>query len=376
MATLIIFKQSIRKVLEDILGPDHHALSEFYTSEYLIALVCSLVEIPFILVNKIEKLKCAALTGVFGIVLFLFSFIAHYIVISVEGDPDDKPQGGMSAWPDDWFQAFATIPNILLSLTYQQNFYPIFKGMQEASDRKMTIACCLGITLSASFFAVFGILGYNLIGNSVQDNFLESIQFRKTNKVLFTFIYLGFLLSNLATYPLMFFGCRNNCMAIAQVCFPLKPEEKETKRKSKKKDKRLREVEAEVVEAEAAPSSEEDAPPVEKKPKKKRKKSKKKSRKEKKKELQRKTYKQFLMWTVVIYLVIAVVGITAPSIESVFNIVGSISGTSLSILMPCFLYVSLVTRKNKQPNYKFYVAWTLVAIMLPYSFFAIVTKYF
>ena len=77
-----------------------------------------------------------------------------------------------------------------------------------------------------------------------------------------------------------------------------------------------------------------------------------------------------------IYLFIAVVGITTSSIELVLNIVGSVSGISLSILMPCFFYVNLIIRKKKQLNYKFYIAWGLITLIMPYSLFAIIAKYF
>jgi amino acid permease len=45
-----------------------------------------------------------------------------------------NPVGGTKTFPIDWFKAAAAVPNILLALSYQMNFFPIFKGMRKASD--------------------------------------------------------------------------------------------------------------------------------------------------------------------------------------------------------------------------------------------------
>lgn len=55
-------------------------LDEFYTSEIFIALLISLMEVPFILVKKIEKLRFMAFLGVSGIMVFVITFTAFYIV--------------------------------------------------------------------------------------------------------------------------------------------------------------------------------------------------------------------------------------------------------------------------------------------------------
>lgn len=124
----------------------------------------------------------------------------------------------MQALPTDWLKALAAIPTIFLSLTFQQNFFPIFKGMSKVTDSSMLVASCLGIVISAVAYALFGILGYILAGDDVEGNFLESIELQNTNHVVFILINGGFLISNFATYPLMFFGCRNTFIAIIQVC--------------------------------------------------------------------------------------------------------------------------------------------------------------
>ena len=69
------------------------------------------------------------------------------------------------------------------------------------------------------------------------------------------------------------------------------------------------------------------------------------------------------------------VAVTVSSIEAVFNILGAVTGTSLSIFMPGYFYVSQISKKNKEKGLKFYLAWGIMAVMLPYAIFSIVAKY-
>lgn len=78
---IIIFKTTIRKLLEDTLK-DSPALNDFYTDEIAIALLILVLEIPSIMVSKIEKLRFMAFIGVSGIFVFVSAFVGDYIVTS------------------------------------------------------------------------------------------------------------------------------------------------------------------------------------------------------------------------------------------------------------------------------------------------------
>jgi hypothetical protein len=67
------------------------------------ALVFTLLEMPFLLTRKIEKLKFLAFMGVNGLLLFICAFVAHYIIVSIDGVAGDKPKGTMKLFPEDWF---------------------------------------------------------------------------------------------------------------------------------------------------------------------------------------------------------------------------------------------------------------------------------
>ena len=75
-------------------------------------------------------------------------------------------------FPEDWFRAAASVPNILLSITFQNNFFPIYKGMKDVSDKKFLKAGFVGVFSSAITYLIVGILGYSYVGEGVDANFL------------------------------------------------------------------------------------------------------------------------------------------------------------------------------------------------------------
>ena len=70
-------------------------------------------------------------------------------------------------FPEDWYGAAAAVPNILLSITFQNNFFPIFKGMKQVTDKKFLKVGFVGVFSSAATYLAVGILGYSYVGEGV-----------------------------------------------------------------------------------------------------------------------------------------------------------------------------------------------------------------
>lgn len=83
----------------------------------------------------------------------------------------------------------------------------------------------------------------------------------------------------------------------------------------------------------------------------------------------------FVLYTVGIYLVIIGVSMGVDSIESVFNIIGAVCSTSVSILMPCFFYFQLINMRKQPKHITYYIAIVLLCIMGPYALFSIAALY-
>jgi|JI6StandDraft_1071083.scaffolds.fasta_scaffold373203_2 amino acid permease len=160
---MIIFKTSIRKIFFDTFG-ESDVFDMFFTQEWFLVLLLALMETPLTLVSKMEKLKFMALCGVVGISLFMISFVVFFITATLDDNPANQPAGNMQSFPNDWLGGLAAIPNLLLALNYQMNFFPIFKGMKNVTDRKMSSATLVGISFCVVSYVLVGVLGYDYVG--------------------------------------------------------------------------------------------------------------------------------------------------------------------------------------------------------------------
>lgn len=167
-----------------------------------------------------------AFLGVSGITIFVVTFVIFYIVAALDSDPLNNPKGSMRMFPDNWFQAAATVPNVLLSVGFQLNFFPIFKGMKNVTDKKMGRAVACGISFCVCCYLLMGLMGYDYVGNNLSPNFLESLSYGRISKSFFFIINFSFLVSIFFAFCLMFFSCRDNFIALVKLALaPHKPGE-------------------------------------------------------------------------------------------------------------------------------------------------------
>lgn len=83
----------------------------------------------------------------------------------------------MDPFPRDWTRAMSVLPNLMLSFAFQMNFYPIFKGMKDASDKKMSRASFAGLFGCFIFYIIVATCGYIQYGyDDVQANFLLALE--------------------------------------------------------------------------------------------------------------------------------------------------------------------------------------------------------
>ena len=173
-------------------------------------LIIAAIELPLTLFKKIEKLKIFSFLGVAGIVLFMVCIVIHYIIKRADGY--DVPE--MDWWPHDWIHAFGVMPNIILAYAFQMNYFPIYKGMKNTNDSKMNWASAAGTLACGIAYCIVGFVGYSLYGMDAEANFLNSINYNDTNAAVFFVLNIGYCLSLLFSFAILFFGCRNNFIAM------------------------------------------------------------------------------------------------------------------------------------------------------------------
>lgn len=149
-------------------------MDSFFTSEYMILIVVAVIQIPITMLNKIEKLRIFSFFGVSGITVFILAFLVYYFIEISKG----VAIRNMELMPDDWNKAIATIPNIIFSLAFQSNFFPIFKGLEASNDRRMIKVVVIGTWLCISAYLLLGFLGFSITSSkSISPNFLQEVSF-------------------------------------------------------------------------------------------------------------------------------------------------------------------------------------------------------
>ena len=120
-------------------------------------------------------------------------------------------------FPPNWFKACAAVPNLMLALSYQVNLFPIYKGMKDVNDKKYGFASLAGITFCIICYILVGLLGYYYSGAEIEANFLSSLKYGKVQDFFYFTINFFFLISVFCAFPIMFFGCRNNFIALIKL---------------------------------------------------------------------------------------------------------------------------------------------------------------
>lgn len=80
----------------------------------------------------------------------------------------------------------------------------------------MAKASLTGVAACSIFYILVGNMGYCLFGNHLEGNFLLAFSRQDTNEVLYLLMNIGFLASVFFSFPVMFFGARNNFIAITK----------------------------------------------------------------------------------------------------------------------------------------------------------------
>lgn len=78
IAELTLFKGALKKIIDSYVS--QNVSEAFYTQPYFIVIILALMEVPFTLVKKIEKLKFMAFLGVAGITVFMIAMIINFFI--------------------------------------------------------------------------------------------------------------------------------------------------------------------------------------------------------------------------------------------------------------------------------------------------------
>ena len=154
--------------------------------------------------------------GITAISCFIVSLIVNFSKRYI--DKGELPGVDINLFPVNAFDAISSIPNILLAFLYQMNFFPIYKGLEGSTDKKMLNSSLIGTVACFLIYSTTGLLGYLSYGIFLKSsNFLESLNRNDTGTALYIIMNAIFLLSVLCSFPLIFYGARNNFIALFKI---------------------------------------------------------------------------------------------------------------------------------------------------------------
>lgn len=175
----------------------------------------------------------------------------------------------------------------------------------------------------------------------METNFLLNLKIDDLNDVLFWGMNGGFLLSVFFSFPVMFFGARNNFVALLQMFL------------NRNKYKRVKVEKFNDSIAEISSYIENGT----------------------KEEKRKKAKILFYLYSLLVFGVIIGIAISVDDIEVVFNFVGAIASNAIGAIFPCMFYYLLVKYKRKKITLSYHIAKVLFYFFIPFGIFAVITKY-
>ena len=68
------------------------------------------------------------------------------------------------------------VPNVVLSHTFQANFFPIYKGMKKGNDYRIRLATMVALIICGTMYLTVGMYIYILYGDALKANFLLCLE--------------------------------------------------------------------------------------------------------------------------------------------------------------------------------------------------------
>ena len=303
IAYLIIFSTVGENLLQGFVSECEEGPGAVYCEKWFLKLIAAVLIMPFIFAKSMAKLQGASVLGVLAACIFCIITIENYIVSLV----NDKHAKEVHILPfiHDIPRALASITAVFLAFTFQFNFFPIYKTLKNPSDNRMKGTVSLGLTLVLVVYLSVANCGYLTFGEDTTD-FLENFSKEKLGIVKFLIVNIAFLISSTLTFPLMFFGARNEIYGGIKII-------------RKKLSNRQRPQELEQTEN-GLNNKEEDW------------------------EMQGWAYKCYIL---ILFGIIVLLAIAVPDIEEVFSFVGSTAANGLSFLLPSLFYLKLASKYGK-----------------------------
>mmetsp|Transcript_35361 Transcript_35361/g.31832 ORF Transcript_35361/g.31832 Transcript_35361/m.31832 type:complete len:503 (-) Transcript_35361:242-1750(-) len=289
----------------------------FYCSSAMLKIFGAVCVSPFIFAKNMAKLSEFSFFGVVASSTFSLVTIGYFGYAVIEGTNAQD----INVLPDinKPVKALASVTSVFLAFTFQFNFFPVYKSLKDPTDARMRKVTKVALGVVLTIFVSVATCGYLTFGGST-DNLLKNFTLDLLGAPIFILINITFLISSTSTFPLMFFGARNNVYgAIILLRKKFGCKRKITKKKSIQQNKENDQNQK---------SEEEDDP-------------------EDITEVYGFSPFGYIVYVIMLYLVTVLMAIYVPGINEVFDFVGSTAANGLNFLLPSAFYLKLAPKKGR-----------------------------
>jgi len=317
MSYFIIFGQNLEKIIQETVQ-----IEAWWTYKYLWIVIIWLVILPFVFYKNFDRLKFVSILSTTSIIIYflltIYNFFNKWANNTLALDINVFPNSSF-----DFKKGMGSFPSVFLAYTFQYNFFPIYKTIQDVNDKKMMWISFWALTLVLVIYSIVGVCGYLSYGNQIQTNFLKSIEIQDIGPFFYYLLLIAFSTAVSFSVPLFFFGCRNYLLSLYQdikkFCIDKQKERNLDEFKVKKPWSQRRHIQN-----------------------------------------KKQTDLIFFWVTVILYVVVLIFATFLKEIGPIFNIVGAICANTISFLLPAAFYLKV--RRKKFFVYK--LAWVLFGVGL------------
>ena len=317
---LVLFGKTSHNVLHTVFSSTQE--TDVAISAKVLIPTVALLMLPLSFAKKMSRLKIVSAIAISGITVFcvltFYIFIKKWAGGSLPGNINFLPSGDFS-----FVRGLSCVPTVFLAFTFQFNFFPVYKSLNDASDARMRKVTLTSLSMVLGFYILVALCGYISYGSSItNEGLIDCFTVKDLSAPLYLILMTSFLLSSTLSFPLMFFGARNNIWSVILSIS-----------KRVKKEWRIREIQRE------------NQMPTE----------------EIVKTLPKTTvvisWKVYGAYVIALYILIILAAVFATGIGSILGIVGAIAANAISYIFPSMFYIALTRRKRQK---WWYVAWFML----------------
>ena len=352
---LRIFGESFQTIFQSFVSKNSYFMTNWHN--YLFILFGAIIIFFFIFIKNISKLKKVSYIGVIAVLVFAVLLIVLLLYKTIASELDSDVSWRF-LFPECTFpQAFHAAPTVFLAFLFQFNVFPIYYSLKHRSMSSMLKSTKLGVILSLIIFLAVGIIGFLLYGffdNYDDENYQEiygepnndtatydtildklnddMILYKGYNAfvvIIIIIICVAFLITCIASFPILFLSLRVNFVHALEVC-----------RRAKDNDNQIVKITQGSYSKKTVSISK----------------------------------KALIIITIALYLFMVAIAILIYNLKTMFHVIGTIAGTTIAFILPNIFYIRIVRMSGK--NYSITFPIIMIAIGVLFFLLSFIMAFF